>query len=111
MVLLAALMWGTTGTARALAPSDASPLAVGAVRIAIGGSVLIAIALARRTLFATRWPIVPAAFAAAAVAGDQLAFFEGVAPAGGALGAIPPVRFGPAVPGGASGVPPRGPPR
>jgi drug/metabolite transporter, DME family len=87
MVLSAAVMWGTTGTARALAPAGASPLSVGAVRIAIGGGLLVAIAAARGTL-RTRWPIGPTVGAAAAVAVYQLAFFEGVARAGVAPGTI-----------------------
>jgi DME family drug/metabolite transporter len=99
MVLIAAVMWGTTGTARALAPMDASPLAVGAVRIAIGGAVLVAIALARGTLLATRWPIVPAAIAAVAVAIYQLSFFEGVARAGVAVGTILAIGSAPAFAG------------
>jgi drug/metabolite transporter, DME family len=44
-VLLAAVLFGTTGTAQALGPS-AEPLAVGASRIAIGAALLAAIALA-----------------------------------------------------------------
>ncbi len=88
LVLAAAVMWGTTGTARALAPADAAPLAVGAVRIAIGGVVLVVIALARGTLLGTRWSPVPAIVAAVAVAIYQLSFFEGVARAGVAVGTI-----------------------
>jgi DME family drug/metabolite transporter len=88
MVLLAAVMWGTTGTARALAPAEASPLAVGAVRIAIGGAALVLIALARGTLTSVRWPLVPTLVAAGAVAIYQLSFFEGVARAGVAPGTI-----------------------
>ncbi len=67
MVLIAALLWGTTGTARALAPSSATPLSVGAIRIAIGGALLVALALARGTLV-RRWPLRAALLAAAAVA-------------------------------------------
>lgn len=100
MVLLAALMWGTTGTARALAPPDAAPLAVGAVRIAIGGALLVAIALARGGLFGRRWPILPAAVAAVAVAIYQLSFFEGVARAGVAVGTILAIGSAPAFAGG-----------
>ena len=37
MVLLAAMLWGTTGTAQALAPPGATPLAVGTVRLTFGG--------------------------------------------------------------------------
>lgn len=49
-VLAAAVLFGTTGTSQALGPDDASPLAIGAVRLAIGGTglALIAFALARR---------------------------------------------------------------
>ena len=99
MVLMAAVMWGTTGTARALAPADAAPLAVGAVRIAIGGAVLVLIALARGTLFSRRWPIFPATVTAVAVAIYQLAFFEGVARAGVAVGTILAIGSSPAFAG------------
>ena len=99
MVLIAAVMWGTTGTARALAPAEAAPLAVGAVRIAIGGALLVIIALARGTLFATRWPLVPAIVAATAVAVYQLSFFEGVARAGVAVGTILAIGSAPAFAG------------
>lgn len=99
MVLMAAVLWGTTGTARALGPADAAPLAVGAVRIAIGGAVLVLIALARGSLFARRWPILPAAVTAVAVAVYQLAFFEGVARAGVAVGTILAIGSAPAFAG------------
>ena len=99
MVLIAAVLWGTTGTARALAPADAAPLAVGAVRIAIGGVLLVLIALARGTLFAARWPVVPAVIAATAVAIYQLSFFEGVARAGVAVGTILAIGSSPAFAG------------
>ena len=72
MVLGAAVLWGTTGTARALAPAGASPLAVGAVRIAIGGAALMTIALARGSLRRGAWPVVPSLVAAAAVAAGEL---------------------------------------
>jgi drug/metabolite transporter, DME family len=49
-VLLAAVCFGTTGTARALAGVDASALSIGAARILIGGGLLALVAwlLARR---------------------------------------------------------------
>lgn len=46
-VLAAALCFATTGTAQALAGVDASPLAVGAARIVVGGGILGTIALLR----------------------------------------------------------------
>ena len=42
LVLAAAVLWGTTGTALAFAPPGAVPVAVGAVRIAVGGLALLA---------------------------------------------------------------------
>src|SRR2546423_12283994 len=96
MVLLAAVMWGTTGTARALAPADSSPLSVGAVRIAVGGAALVLIALARGsrratwrgTAARTPWARLPTLTAISAVTLYQLAFFEGVARAGVAAGTL-----------------------
>ncbi|MDI6943868.1 DMT family transporter [Microbacterium barkeri] len=53
-VLAAAVLFGTTGTAQALGPDGTTPLAVGAVRVAVGGLALAALAAvagawARRT--------------------------------------------------------------
>jgi drug/metabolite transporter, DME family len=47
LVLAAAVLWGTTGTAQALAPDGATPLGVGAVRLGLGGAGLVAVAAAR----------------------------------------------------------------
>ncbi len=43
-VLLAAVCFGTTGTAQAFGPGDASALSIGAARILIGGAVLAGVA-------------------------------------------------------------------
>lgn len=50
VILLAGLLFGTTGTAQALGPEATTPLAVGSVRLAIGGTVLgvLAFVLAAR---------------------------------------------------------------
>src|SRR5262249_60949304 len=45
-VLIAAVLFGTTGTAQALGPTGLSPLTVGAARVVVGGGVLGALALA-----------------------------------------------------------------
>lgn len=49
-ILVAALLFGTTGTSQALGPEGTTPLSVGAVRMVIGGAALalIAFLLARR---------------------------------------------------------------
>ena len=43
LILAAATLWGTPGTARALGPDDASPAAVGAARLIVGGLLLLGI--------------------------------------------------------------------
>lgn len=44
LVIIGAILWGTTGAAQGFAPSNATPLVIGAIRMAIGGSLLILIA-------------------------------------------------------------------
>jgi drug/metabolite transporter, DME family len=100
LVLAAATLWGTTGTARALGPDEASPTAVGAARLIVGGACLVAVAAlggpgaARSRSSAgvgsggdagTRMPLVVAAVAMAAY---QPLFFGGVARTGVAVGTV-----------------------
>jgi len=85
---LAAVLWGTTGTAQALAPADASPFAVGAARVFIGGTALLLIAWRRRQLRGRTWHRGAAVAAAAAVAAYQVCFFAGVAATGVATGTL-----------------------
>src|SRR5262245_53096041 len=88
-VLLAAVCFGTTGTAQALGPAGLSPTGVGAARILIGGSLLVLVALVMhggRAL--TRVNPRPALVAGAAVAVYQLAFFAAVKDTGVAVGTI-----------------------
>ena len=76
-------MWGTNGTARELLAEDAPPVAVGALRLAVGGVLLLA--WRRPTL---RWPPVPLAFAVLAMAAYQPLFFAGIDRAGVAVGTV-----------------------
>ena len=87
LILVAAALWGTTGTARALGPAGADPLSVGAIRIIIGGALLAVIAIALRG-DPRRLAAGPTVVAAASVAAYQLAFFSSVAILGVALGTI-----------------------
>lgn len=87
---MAAVLWGTTGTSQALAPASASPLAVGALRLAVGAAALLLLAgargvLTRDTFARARGPIVVAALG---IATYQLAFFSGVRLAGVAVGTL-----------------------
>src|SRR3954470_3456919 len=98
LVLLAAVAFGTTGTARALGP-DASPVAVGAARVIIGAALLGLVAWrvaprsdapwSRRALFA----------GAVGIAAYQLAFFAAVRDTGVAVGTVVALGSGPAFAG------------
>ncbi|QUH19250.1 EamA family transporter [Alkaliphilus sp. B6464] len=46
-VLMAAILWGTTGSTQAFAPENATPIVIGALRIAIGGTALFLVAKLR----------------------------------------------------------------
>ena len=93
-VLIAAILFGTTGTAQALGPDGSTPLTVGASRILVGGSILAAMALASGG-FRGRWPLGHVLLAGAGVAVYQLAFFQAVADTGVAVGAIVAIGSGP----------------
>ncbi len=89
LILAAAALWGTTGTAQALAPPAAQPATIGALRLLIGGGALLALAVARGALKrGRRWPALPTGVAALSVAAYQLFFFSGVARTGVALGTV-----------------------
>ena len=95
-VLLAAICFGTTGTAQALGP-DADPLAVGSARIVIGGALLVLCARLLRAAL-PRSPRIVVAIAVA-IAVYQLAFFAAVHQTGVAVGTVVAIGTGPAVAG------------
>lgn len=89
LVLAAAVLWGTTGTAQVFAPAGASPASVGAVRLVGGSLCLIALAAYRGELDKVlRMPWRPLLVAAAGIAIYQICFFAGVARTGVAVGTI-----------------------
>ena len=86
-VLLAAVLFGTTGTAQAVGP-EIEPLAVGTARIAIGAALLVLIALASgrfRLGGADRRLIL---LSGACVAAYQATFFAAVDDTGVAVGTV-----------------------
>ncbi len=93
-VLLAAILFGTTGAAQALGPDSSTPLTVGAARIVVGGAILVLLALTSGGLRG-QWPAGPVLIAGAGVAVYQLAFFAAVADTGVAVGAIVAIGSGP----------------
>jgi DME family drug/metabolite transporter len=97
LVLLSAVCFGTTGTAQALGP-DAAPVTVGAVRIAVGGALLLLVARAVPTA-GTAWPRRELGVIAAAIAVYQLAFFAAVDRTGVAVGTVVALGSAPAIAG------------
>ena len=93
MVLLAAMLWGTTGTAQSLAPAGLSPYWVGALRLAVASAFFAVLAWpARRGARLQRGSVL---LAAACVAIYNLSFFAGVKSAGVALGTALAIGSGP----------------
>ena len=89
LVLIAACLWGTNGTAQTLAPQGSQPIIIGTLRIALGGLTLLAIALIHGTLRdGKRWAFLPTILGALSMAAYQIFFFAGVARTGVAIGTI-----------------------
>lgn len=89
LVLLAALIWGTAGTASTYAPGAASARSISAARVIIGGIGLVLYAWranknARQSL---RSPVL-VMFGAAGIAGGQLSFFSAVERSGVAISTV-----------------------
>jgi DME family drug/metabolite transporter len=93
-VLLSALCFGTTGTAQALGP-HASPAAVGAARVLVGGFLLVLIARRFAPRATQPWSVGTVVAGAAAVAGYQLTFFAAVHETGVAVGTVVALGSGP----------------
>lgn len=95
-LLLASLMWGTTGTAASFFPGDVSPLAIGASTMGVGGSLLLLTAprMSWSVLCdpqARRW----VALGAVGVFVYPLAFYSAMNLAGVAVGNVVALGSGP----------------
>jgi drug/metabolite transporter, DME family len=108
-VLLAACLWGTTGTVRT-AVDAASDVSIAAVRIVVGGLALLAVAAGTlrgdtvpggglRRLVAGRRNRLPIVAGAAAVILYQTAFFSAAARTGVAVGTVVTIGSAPAFAG------------
>jgi DME family drug/metabolite transporter len=95
-LVLASLLWGTTGTTASFLPPDVSPLAIGASTMGVGGVLLFA-ASARsaigvlRDRGARRWVLI----GALGVFAYPLAFYAGMDLAGVAVGNVVALGSGP----------------
>jgi len=94
LVLLAAMLWGTTGTAQSLAPATLSPYWVGALRLVIG-SAFFAVLAWRAPARSGPWPWAQMALAGGCIAVYNLSFFAGVKQSGVALGTALAIGSGP----------------
>ncbi|HEU4541414.1 MAG TPA: EamA family transporter [Jiangellaceae bacterium] len=108
-ILLAATLWGTTGTAQSVILDTASPFSIGAARIVIGGLLLLALAnfvqrgSGVRHLVASRPDRrrvrLLIALGGISVAVYQISFFASVATTGVAVGTVVTIGSGPAFAG------------
>ena len=57
LVLAAAMLWGTTGTAQALAPAASTPVAIAALRMSVAGLALLSGSLWRGGIQLRSWPV------------------------------------------------------
>ena len=88
-VLMAAMLWGTTGTAQAFAPAGFDPMVIGTLRLAIGGvSMLLIVLMTTGVSQLKGWPLKATLSAALFTALYQGFFFAGVAKTGVAVGTI-----------------------
>ncbi|MGB3911657.1 MAG: EamA family transporter [Pseudolysinimonas sp.] len=95
-LVLACLLWGTTGTTATFLPDDVSPLAVGAATMGIGGLLLLVTAprlsgAVLRDAVGRRW----AAIGAIGVVVYPLAFYTGMDIVGVAVGNVVALGSGP----------------
>ena len=88
-VLMAAVLWGTTGTSQAFAPAGFDPMVIGTLRLVIGGGAMMLLLLAQSGTSQLRgWPLKTTVAAAVFMALYQVCFFAGVAKTGVAVGTI-----------------------
>lgn len=89
LVILAAALWGTTGTSQGLAPEGVSSSVIGSFRILIGGFILFAYALIKQDFKkSSKWDFKITFLGIVTVALYQLTFFYGVKYAGVAVGTM-----------------------
>lgn len=95
-LILASLLWGTTGTAASFLPDSVSPLAVGASTMAVGGILLFVVSArpalaAIRSAASRRWLLL----GAVGVVVYPLAFYSSMNLAGVAIGNVVSLGTGP----------------
>lgn len=89
LVLMAAVLWGTTGSAQMFAPKSSNPIVIGAIRMAIGGIVLFSIAIIKGS-FKSKLELNKKLLliSSTCMAFYQPLFFSGVSRTGVAMGTV-----------------------
>lgn len=98
-ILLAGVLWGTTGTTQAFAPESAHPIAIGAARLAAGGLFLLCMVLMAGKLNLKNWPIKNTLMASLCMALYQPLFFSAVTLTGVAIGTVTAIGSAPVLSG------------
>lgn len=94
-VLLAAILWGMTGTAQTFLDNNVSPIAVATIRSAIGGGLLLAITIFLRKINFLHWSWKWTILAAASIALFQGLFFSSIRLTGVAIGTVATIGSAP----------------
>lgn len=94
--LLGAVCFGTTGTIQAFAPEGSQPLAVGTMRLVVGGLVML-LWVRFRTGFTHHvpWPKKATITGALGIVIFQILFFQSLVKTGVAVGTVIAIGFGP----------------
>ena len=98
-MLVAAVLFGTTGTARALGAASASSFGVGAARLGVGGAALVVLARVAGERLPSTIPRRLLVGAGMLIAVYQVAFFAALDRAGVAVGTVVTIGSGPPLAG------------
>lgn len=99
IILLAAILWGTTGTVQVLAPDSAHPVAIGAARLFIGGLFLLIIVVLTGKLNLKNLPLKTTVIASVCMAVYQPLFFSAVTITGVAISTVVAIGSAPMLAG------------
>ncbi|RAZ80895.1 EamA family transporter [Planococcus halotolerans] len=99
MVLLAAMLWGTTGTAQNFISGEAHPLTIGAFRLMIGGFSLLLFTIITKSLVIRNVSWQAVLISAASMALFQPLFFSSVQLTGIAIGTVVAIGSAPVLAG------------
>ncbi|WP_411842896.1 EamA family transporter [Salinicoccus sp. HZC-1] len=95
MILIAAMLWGTVGTAKTFAPPGVDSISIGAMRLLIGGLVLLIVAGLMGKMTLKGWPVKLILLAGLSMALFQPFFFTAVSLTGVAVGTVTAIGSAP----------------